>query len=131
MIQMASKSTSKIIMTKAGVPVVPGYHQTNQDPKLLLEEAKKIEFPVLIKAVSGGGGKGMRIVHREEDFFDSLESCRRESLKAFKDDNVLIEKYIVRPRHIEVQVFGDQFGNYVHLFERDCSIQRRHQKVVE
>ena len=128
---MGSKSASKLIMTEANVPVVPGYHLANQDPQLLLSESKNIGFPVLIKAVSGGGGKGMRIVHREEDFFESLESCKRESLKAFKDDNVLVEKYIVRPRHIEVQIFGDQQGNYVHLFERDCSIQRRHQKVVE
>ena len=97
----------------------------------MAEQAQKIGYPVLIKAVSGGGGKGMRIVTKKEDFAEALESCKRESLKAFKDDRVLIEKYITRPRHIEVQVFGDKHGNYVHLYERDCSIQRRHQKVVE
>ena len=88
-------------------------------------------YPVLIKAVSGGGGKGMRVVWKPEDFLEALDSCKRESLKSFSDDRVLVEKYITKPRHIEVQVFGDQLGNYVHLYERDCSIQRRHQKVVE
>ena len=96
-----------------------------------MEECKRIGFPVLIKAVSGGGGKGMKIVRKEEEFADALESCKREALKSFKDENVLLEKYIERSRHIEVQIFGDELGNYVHLFERDCSIQRRHQKVVE
>jgi 3-methylcrotonyl-CoA carboxylase alpha subunit len=90
-----------------------------------------MQYPVLIKAVSGGGGKGMRIVRDAKEFMEALDSCKRESLKAFSDDRVLVEKYITRPRHIEVQVFGDTHGNYVHLFERDCSIQRRHQKVVE
>lgn len=96
----------------------------------MFEQAEHIGWPVLIKAVSGGGGKGMRIVRRKEEFFEALESCKRESLKSFSDDRVLIEKYITKPRHIEVQVFGDMMKNYVHLYERDCSIQRRHQKVV-
>ncbi|KAL4442833.1 hypothetical protein ABPG74_010722 [Tetrahymena malaccensis] len=129
--KMGSKSESKIIMTNAKVPVVPGYHGENQDKDFLFEQARTIGFPVLIKAVLGGGGKGMRIVTKESEFFEALESAKRESLKAFKDDRVLIEKYIQKPRHIEVQVFGDHHGNYVHLFERDCSIQRRHQKVIE
>jgi 3-methylcrotonyl-CoA carboxylase alpha subunit len=102
---------------------VPGYHGKNQDTEFLLEEAKKITFPVLIKAVLGGGGKGMRIVHDEGSFREALESARREALKAFGDDNVLVEKYIQKPRHIEVQVFGDSFGGAVSLWERDCSVQ--------
>lgn len=128
---MGSKSESKKIMTGAGVPVVPGYHGDEQAPSHLFQQANQMQYPVLIKAVSGGGGKGMRIVRRKEDFLQALESCKREALKAFSDDRVLVEKYITKPRHIEVQVFGDQHGNYVHLYERDCSIQRRHQKVVE
>jgi len=131
MVQMASKSESKDIMIKAKVPVTPGYHGANQDPKYLLEEAKKINFPVMIKAVMGGGGKGMKISWGPEDFFDNLESAKRESMKSFKDDRVLIEKYITRPKHYEIQVMGDTHGNYVYLFERDCSIQRRHQKIIE
>lgn len=106
---MGSKSESKKIMTQAGVPVVGGYFGDNQDPKFLLEEAKKIGFPVLIKAVSGGGGKGMKIVNNEGEFLGSLESAKREALKSFKDDKVLVEKYITKPRHIEIQVFGDKF----------------------
>ncbi len=102
---------------------MPGYHGSNQDPQYLLEEAKKIQFPVLIKAVLGGGGKGMRIVHKESDFLEALESAKRESLKSFSDDNVLVEKYITKPRHIEVQVFGDAMGEVVSLWERDCSVQ--------
>eukprot|EP01017_Pseudomicrothorax_dubius_P024814 TRINITY_DN2637_c0_g1_i2.p1 TRINITY_DN2637_c0_g1~~TRINITY_DN2637_c0_g1_i2.p1 ORF type:complete len:655 (+),score=201.36 TRINITY_DN2637_c0_g1_i2:229-2193(+) len=128
---MGSKSESKRIMTDAKVPVVPGYHGDQQADEYLMEEARKIGFPVLIKAVMGGGGKGMRIVRHEKEFIEQLHSARRESAKAFKDDRVLVEKYIERPKHIEVQVFGDKHGNYVYLFERDCSIQRRHQKVVE
>lgn len=124
-------SESKKIMIGAGVPVVPGYHGDNQTPEFLKAEADKIGYPVLIKAVSGGGGKGMRIVERPEDFFDMLTSSRRESLKSFGDDKVLVEKYLKRPRHVEVQVFADQHGNAVHLFERDCSVQRRHQKIIE
>jgi len=130
-VAMGSKSESKKIMEAAKVPVVKGYHGDNQDPEFLLNEAKKIGFPVLIKAVSGGGGKGMRIVNHESEFFENLDSAKRESLKSFSDDKVLVEKYITRPRHIEVQVFGDKHDNYVYLFERDCSIQRRNQKVVE
>jgi 3-methylcrotonyl-CoA carboxylase alpha subunit len=128
---MGSKSESKKIMTAANVPVVPGYHGEEQAPEHLFEQANAMGYPVLIKAVSGGGGKGMRIVRKREEFLEALESCKREALKAFSDDRVLVEKYITKPRHIEVQVFGDQLGNYVHLYERDCSIQRRHQKVVE
>lgn len=128
---MGSKSESKYIMEDAGVPVVPGYHGENQDPKFLMEEADKIGYPVLIKAVKGGGGKGMRIVNRPQDFLEMLESSKRESIKSFGDDKVLVEKYLVRPRHVEVQVFADTHGNTVHLFERDCSVQRRHQKVIE
>lgn len=118
-------------MIQAGVPCVPGYHGTNQDPSFLQEQAEKITFPVLIKAVMGGGGKGMKVVHKREDFLDALESAKREAMKSFSDDRVLVEKYIVRPRHVEVQVFGDQHGNVVSLWERDCSVQRRHQKIIE
>ena len=129
--RMASKSESKDIMIAAGVPVTPGYHGANQDPQYLLEQAKKIQFPVMIKAVMGGGGKGMKISRSEHDFIEQLESAKREGRNAFNDDVVLIEKYIERPKHYEIQVFGDQYGNYVYLFERDCSIQRRHQKIIE
>eukprot|EP00471_Norrisiella_sphaerica_P005556 CAMPEP_0184489218 /NCGR_PEP_ID=MMETSP0113_2-20130426/14822_1 /TAXON_ID=91329 /ORGANISM="Norrisiella sphaerica, Strain BC52" /LENGTH=693 /DNA_ID=CAMNT_0026872515 /DNA_START=83 /DNA_END=2165 /DNA_ORIENTATION=- len=128
---MGSKSASKIIMTEAKVPVVPGYHGEDQSERKLIEESKKIGFPLMIKAVLGGGGKGMRIVHSEEQFLDMLHAAKRESMKSFKDDNVLLERYIERPRHIEFQVFADQHGDAVHLFERDCSVQRRHQKVLE
>lgn len=124
-------SASKNIMIKAGVPVVPGYHGNNQDPQFLKEEADKMGYPVLIKAVKGGGGKGMRIVNSSDEFIEMLQSSRREAMKHFSDDKVLVEKYIVRPRHIEVQVFADKLGNAVYLFERDCSVQRRHQKVLE
>jgi len=115
----------------AGVPCVPGYHGTNQEPLHLLSEAERIGFPVLIKAVLGGGGKGMRIVKNADEFLDALESAKRESIKSFSDDRVLVEKYIVKPRHIEVQVFGDALGNVASLWERDCSVQRRHQKIIE
>ena len=118
-------------MQKANVPVVQGYHGSNQDDQFLFQEAKKIGFPVLIKAVLGGGGKGMRTVFNEEDFFSSLEAARNEAMKSFSNDDMLVEKFIQKPKHIEVQVFGDRQGNYVHLFERDCSIQRRHQKIIE
>lgn len=131
MIQMASKSDSKDIMIAAGVPVTPGYHGDNQDPDFLLEKAKEIKFPVMIKAVMGGGGKGMKISWSEKDFMAQLESAKRESAKSFSDDRVLIERYVQRPKHYEIQVFGDSHGNYVYLFERDCSIQRRHQKIIE
>ena len=129
--RMGLKDAAKAIMEKAGVPVVPGYHGDNQDPEALAAEAERIGYPVLIKAVAGGGGKGMRQVHKAEDFPKALEGAMREGKNAFGDERVLIEKYLVKPRHIEVQVFGDTHGNAVHLFERDCSIQRRHQKVIE
>jgi 3-methylcrotonyl-CoA carboxylase alpha subunit len=118
-------------MAEAGVPVTPGYLGEDQDPKQLKQEADAIGYPVLIKAVAGGGGKGMRRVDEAGQFDDALESCKREAASSFGDERVLIEKYILSPRHIEVQVFGDSHGNVVHLFERDCSLQRRHQKVIE
>jgi 3-methylcrotonyl-CoA carboxylase alpha subunit len=128
---MGLKAESKQLMEKAGVPLVPGYHAADQDPSLLKAEAGKIGYPVLIKASAGGGGKGMRAVDKAEDFDAALASCKREATNSFGDDAVLIEKYVQRPRHIEIQVFGDTHGNYVYLFERDCSVQRRHQKVLE
>src|SRR5260221_6716025 len=128
---MGSKSAAKALMAKAGVPLVPGYHGAEQGEKLLEAEAKRIGYPVLIKASAGGGGKGMRIVERAGDFAAALASAKREAETSFGDDTVLVEKYLTRPRHIEMQVFADTHGNCVHLFERDCSIQRRHQKVVE
>ncbi len=128
---MGLKAESKQLMEKAGVPLVPGYHAANQDPALLKTEAGRIGYPVLIKASAGGGGKGMRAVDKAEDFDAALASCKREAINSFGDDAVLIEKYVQRPRHIEIQVFGDTHGNYVYLFERDCSVQRRHQKVLE
>ncbi|MCS5592618.1 MAG: acetyl/propionyl/methylcrotonyl-CoA carboxylase subunit alpha [Gammaproteobacteria bacterium] len=128
---MGLKDCAKDIMNKAGVPVVPGYQGEQQDDNFLAEKAEEIGYPVLIKAVAGGGGKGMRLVEHAPDFIESLATCRRESSAAFANDHLLIEKYLIRPRHIEVQIFGDRNGNVVHLFERDCSIQRRHQKVVE
>jgi 3-methylcrotonyl-CoA carboxylase alpha subunit len=128
---MGLKDAAKQLMADAGVPVTPGYHGADQDPALLKFEADAIGYPVLIKAVAGGGGKGMRRVDGAKDFQDALESCKREAASSFGDDRVLIEKYILSPRHIEVQVFGDSHGNVVHLFERDCSLQRRHQKVIE
>jgi 3-methylcrotonyl-CoA carboxylase alpha subunit len=128
---MGLKAESKQLMEKAGVPLVPGYHGANQDEALLQKEADRIGYPALIKASAGGGGKGMRIVERSEDFATALASCKREAINSFGDDAVLIEKYVQKPRHIEIQVFGDTHGNYVYLFERDCSVQRRHQKVLE
>jgi len=128
---MGSKSAAKALMEKAGVPLTPGYHGERQDADYLLKEAARIGFPVLIKAVAGGGGKGMRRVDRAEDFTAALASCRREAAASFKDDRVLVEKYLTHARHIEVQVFADNHGNAVYLFERDCSVQRRHQKVIE
>ncbi|MGA7984783.1 MAG: acetyl-CoA carboxylase biotin carboxylase subunit, partial [Burkholderiales bacterium] len=128
---MGDKSAAKTLMEKARVPLVPGYHGENQDAAFLLGHAEAIGFPVLIKASAGGGGKGMRIVRRGAEFDAALASCRREAKSAFGDDRVLIERYLERPRHIEIQVFGDAHGNCVHLFERDCSVQRRHQKVLE
>ena len=129
--KMGSKSAAKALMEAAGVPVVPGYHGENQEPWLLAEQSKKVGYPQLIKAVAGGGGKGMRLVEKPEDFMSQLEAAKRESKNAFGDDAVLIERYVLGPHHIEFQVFGDTHGNVVHLFERECSIQRRHQKVLE
>ncbi|MGE6211128.1 biotin carboxylase N-terminal domain-containing protein [Comamonas aquatica] len=128
---MGLKAESKQLMEKAGVPLVPGYHGADQDPALLQREADRIGYPVLIKASAGGGGKGMRLVERREDFAAALASCQREAINSFGNDAVLVEKYVLRPRHIEIQVFGDTQGNCVYLFERDCSVQRRHQKVLE
>ena len=128
---MGLKAESKQLMEKAGVPLVPGYHGSDQDPQLLQREADRIGYPVLIKASAGGGGKGMRAVEKSEDFAAALESCKREAINSFGDDAVLVEKYVQRPRHIEIQVFGDTHGDVVYLFERDCSVQRRHQKVLE
>jgi 3-methylcrotonyl-CoA carboxylase alpha subunit len=128
---MGLKAESKQLMEKAGVPLVPGYHGRNQEKALLLAEADRIGYPVLIKASAGGGGKGMRVVEQADDFEAALASCKREAISSFGDDAVLIEKYVQRPRHIEILVFGDTQGNYVYLFERDCSVQRRHQKVLE
>ncbi len=128
---MGSKSEAKKLMGKAAVPLTPGYHGDDQTPALLHNEADQIGYPALIKAAAGGGGKGMRLVERSEDFPDALASCKREAAASFGNEHVLIEKYITRPRHIEIQVFADTQGNCVYLFERDCSVQRRHQKVLE
>ena len=128
---MGSKSAAKSLMEKAGVPLVPGYHGDNQDPQFLKDQADGIGYPVLIKASAGGGGKGMRVVESSGAFLDALASCQREAASSFGDDRVLIERYLQKPRHIEIQVFADTQGNCVYLFERDCSVQRRHQKVIE
>ncbi len=128
---MGLKDAAKRLMREAGVPVTPGYDGDDQSPERLKEEADAIGYPVLIKAVAGGGGKGMRKVDEAGDFLSALESCRREAKASFGNDDVILEKWITSPRHIEVQVFGDAHGNHVHLFERDCSLQRRHQKVIE
>ena len=128
---MGAKSEAKKIMAKAGVVLIPGYHGDEQSDERLLQEAQTIGYPVLIKASAGGGGRGMRIVESCEQFTKELTSARRESASAFGNDHVLLERYLRAPRHIEVQIFGDHQGNYVHLFERDCSVQRRHQKIIE
>ena len=128
---MGSKSAAKALMETAGVPLTPGYHGANQDPVFLAQQADRIGYPVLIKASAGGGGKGMRRVDAAADFEAALASCQREAANAFGDERVLVEKYVLKPRHIEIQVFGDTHGNCVYLFERDCSLQRRHQKVLE
>ncbi|MDY0744056.1 acetyl/propionyl/methylcrotonyl-CoA carboxylase subunit alpha [Paucibacter sp. R3-3] len=128
---MGLKAESKRLMEKAGVPLVPGYHGTDQDPALLKREAERIGYPVLIKASAGGGGKGMRAVMSAGEFDAALASCKREAINSFGDDAVLIERYVQKPRHIEIQVFGDTQGDCIYLFERDCSVQRRHQKVLE
>ena len=128
---MGSKSEAKALMERAGVPLVPGYHGAEQTADHLVAEAHKVGYPLMIKASAGGGGKGMRIVERQEDFLEALQSARREATAAFGDEHVLLERYLAAPRHIELQVFRDDHGNAVHLFERDCSSQRRHQKVIE
>jgi len=128
---MGDKSAAKTMMERAGVPLVPGYHGGNQAREFLLDEAERIGFPVLIKAAAGGGGKGMRAVEHKAEFDAALAACRREASSAFGDGRVLLEKYLDRPRHIEIQVFADRHGGCIHLFERDCSVQRRHQKVLE
>ncbi|KVD57663.1 3-methylcrotonyl-CoA carboxylase [Burkholderia ubonensis] len=128
---MGSKAAAKALMHAAAVPLVPGYHGDEQDAALLHREADSIGYPVLLKASAGGGGKGMRVVERSDDFPAALASCQREAASSFGNDRVLIEKYLTRPRHVEVQVFGDTHGNTVYLFDRDCSVQRRHQKVLE
>ena len=128
---MGSKAAAKALMHAAAVPLVPGYHGDDQSPELLHREADSIGYPVLLKASAGGGGKGMRVVERSEDFVAALASCKREAASSFGNDRVLIEKYLTRPRHVEVQVFADRHGGAVYLFDRDCSVQRRHQKVLE
>ena len=128
---MGSKSAAKTLMEQAGVPLVPGYHGANQDADFLHQEADRIGYPVLLKASAGGGGKGMRVIEASADFQAALASCQREATASFGDDKVLVEKYLLRPRHIEIQVFADTQGQCVYLFERDCSVQRRHQKVLE
>ena len=128
---MGDKIAAKIAMAKAGVPVIPGYHGVKQDITTLMKEGKKIGFPLLVKATAGGGGKGMRIVNSEKDLEQSIESAKRESKSAFGSDSVFLERYIDKPRHIEFQILADEHGNVVHLFERECSIQRRHQKIIE
>ncbi|MDO9181947.1 MAG: biotin carboxylase N-terminal domain-containing protein, partial [Bacteriovorax sp.] len=128
---MGDKKTSKIKIQQLGVPSIPGYHGENQEMTHLINESRKIGYPLLIKASAGGGGKGMRIVNAENEFQAALEGAKREALNAFGDDTVLLEKYITSPRHIEIQVMSDQHGNHFHLFERECSIQRRYQKILE
>ncbi|WP_371765617.1 acetyl-CoA carboxylase biotin carboxylase subunit [Massilia sp.] len=128
---MGSKSEAKRVMEAADVPLVPGYHGERQDADFLRDQADRIGYPVLLKASAGGGGKGMRVVEHQDDFAAALKSCKREASASFGDDRVLVEKYLTRPRHIEIQVFADTYGNCVYLFERDCSVQRRHQKVLE
>ena len=128
---MGRKDRAKTLMAEAGVPIVPGYHGGDQDEKTLIKEAAAIGYPVMIKARAGGGGKGMRRVDRPDDFVEALAATRREAASGFEDDNVLIEKFVAAPRHIEVQIFADSHGHVVHLYERDCTLQRRHQKVIE
>jgi len=128
---MGDKIEAKKTMENAGVPVIPGYHGEKQDNSSLMKEGKKIGFPLLVKAASGGGGKGMRIVHSQDELEESIESAKRESKSSFGDDTVFLEKYLDKPRHIEFQILADEHGNNIHLFERECSIQRRHQKIIE
>jgi 3-methylcrotonyl-CoA carboxylase alpha subunit len=128
---MGSKSAAKSIMGDAGVPLVPGYHESDQSAGRLARAAAETGYPVLLKAVAGGGGKGMRLVQNEAEFGDALAAAKREAVSSFGNDDMLVEKYLSRPRHVEVQVFCDQHEHAVYLFERDCSVQRRHQKVIE
>lgn len=128
---MGDKIESKKTMEKADVPIIPGYHGNKQDMATLVKEGKKVGFPLLVKATAGGGGKGMRVVHAEKDLKQSIESAKREAKSSFGNDSVLLEKYIDKPRHIEFQILADEHGNVIHLFERECSIQRRHQKIIE
>lgn len=128
---MGDKIEAKKIMEKAEVPIIPGYHGIQQDTTSLIKEGKKIGFPLLVKAAAGGGGKGMRIVHSEDSLAEAIEGAKRESKSAFGDDTVFLEKYLDKPRHIEFQILADEHGNTIHLFERECSIQRRHQKIIE
>ncbi|MBU2179309.1 MAG: acetyl/propionyl/methylcrotonyl-CoA carboxylase subunit alpha, partial [Gammaproteobacteria bacterium] len=128
---MGSKSAAKEIMSKAGVPLVPGYHGDNQDEAFLAAEADKVGYPLLLKAAYGGGGKGMKVVWQKSEFIEQLHSAKREAQNGFGNDKILMERYLTKPRHVEIQVFADNFGNAVYLHERDCSIQRRHQKVIE
>jgi 3-methylcrotonyl-CoA carboxylase alpha subunit len=130
-VAMGSKSAAKTIMTEAGVPVLPGYHGEDQSPECLKQAAREIGYPVLLKAVAGGGGKGMRQVWHDRDFDEALAAARREAASSFADEDMLVEKYLASPRHVEFQVFCDQRRQAVHLFERDCSVQRRHQKIIE
>ena len=127
---MGSKSAAKRIMEDAGVPLVPGYHGDDQTPATLKKAADDMGYPVLLKAAAGGGGKGMRQVWHEDEFYPALQAAKRESMASFGDDHMLVEKYLTRPRHVEIQVFCDTFGQGVYLFERDCSVQRRHQKII-
>ena len=128
---MGDKIKAKKTMEKAGVPIIPGYHGLKQDTKTLVKEGKRIGFPLLVKAVAGGGGKGMKIVHSEENLEESIESAKREAKSSFGNDMVFLERYLDKPRHIEFQILADEHGNIIHLFERECSIQRRHQKIIE
>src|SRR5699024_4653683 len=128
---MGDKSAAETLMNTAGVPLVAGYHGDNQQTDFLKQQANEIGYPVLIKAAAGGGGMGMRIVENEEQFEEALFSCKREAAASFGNDTVLIERYLLEPRHIEIQIMADNRGNVVHLFERDCSVQRRYQKVIE
>ena len=128
---MGDKIAAKKTMEKANVPVIPGYHGHKQDDKTLIKEGKKIGFPLLVKATAGGGGKGMRIVHSEDTLKESIEGAKREAKSSFGNDTVFLEKYLEKPRHIEFQILGDEHGNIIHLYERECSIQRRHQKIIE
>jgi 3-methylcrotonyl-CoA carboxylase alpha subunit len=128
---MGSKSAAKALMEAAGVPLVPGYHGEAQDLDTFRAAAERIGYPVLLKASAGGGGKGMKVVEEESQLADALASAQREAQSSFGDARMLVEKYVLKPRHVEIQVFADQHGNCLYLNERDCSIQRRHQKVVE